>query len=86
MCKPVNRRAQQGGVDGDDVDRHVAEQIGKAPLRRERPHKGAVLQQRHHPRRHPPGDIKPAGGHHLQSEIAGFSAPYVDDDAQGRRG
>lgn len=32
VLQTVNRRPQQSGVDLDDVDRHSAQQISKAPL------------------------------------------------------
>jgi hypothetical protein len=39
----IDRRAQEGSVDDDDMNRDLAQQIGEAALRGKRSHEGTVL-------------------------------------------
>lgn len=57
LFEPVYGGPEQCGVDFDDMDGHIAEEVREAPLGRESAHEGAILKQRDNSRRHAAGDI-----------------------------
>ena len=77
-----NRCPEEGGIDDDNLDRDVAQEIGKASLGAEGAKERPVLQLRQHAGRQASGQVDAARCQNRQRQVAGFGSPDIYNDTQ----